>query len=415
MSSKGREAKMKVFVARQPIFNREQQVFAYELLFRSGLENFLNEVNGDLATARVITNGFMLVGIETLTAGKRAFINFTANMLRNEIPTLFPPDLIGVEILENVIPNEKILYVCEKLKNSRYLIILDDFIVGKKKNPLVELADIIKVDFLTTSKKERADLAQRFAGSRIQLLAEKVETLADFREALQLGYSYFQGFFFRRPDIICRTDIPSHRLTYLRMLQELHREEPNFEELTRIVVADISLSYKLLRLVNSAIFGFRSRINSIKQALVILGLQEIKKWIALLALKSLIEDRPEELMVNSVVRARFGEIIAPAIGLQSRSSEFFLMGLFSMIDAFLGCPMEEIIGELPVSNDIKDALTGGENLFGEVYRLITAYERADWNRVTQCSSRLGLEEENISQFFLKSVEWANQLFASVFE
>ncbi len=405
---------MKAFVARQPIFNRQQQVVAYELLFRSGLENFYNEKNGDLATARVITNSFMLVGIETLTAGKRAFINFTANMLLNEIPTLFPPYLIGVEILENVVPNEEILYACEKLKNSRYLLILDDFIVSQKNNPLVELADIIKVDFRTTSKKDRSALAERFAGNRIQLLAEKVETLDEFREALELGYSYFQGFFFCRPDIISRTDIPSHRLTYFRMLQELHREEPNFEELTRIVVADISLSYKLLRLVNSAIFGFRNRITSIKQALVILGLQEIKKWIALLALKSLVEDRPEELMVISVIRARFGENIALAIGLQNRSSEFFLMGLFSMIDAFLGRPMEEIIGELPVSNDIKDALTGVENLLGVVYRLMTAYERADWNRVTQCSSRLGLDEENISEFFLKSVEWANQLFASVF-
>jgi len=406
---------MKVFVARQPIFDRRQRVFAYELLFRSGLENFYHEKNGDFATAKVITNSFMLVGIESLTAGKRAFINFTANMLRNEIPALFPEELIGVEILEDVEPDEKILYACEKLKNSRYLLVLDDFVLSEKKIPLVELADILKVDFLTTSKKERADLAARFAGNRVQLLAEKVETITDFREALQLGYSYFQGYFFCRPDIISRSDIPSHRLTYLRILQELHREEPNFEELTRIVVADISLSYKLLRLVNSAIFGFRSRINSIKQALVILGLQEIKKWVTLLALKAMGDDKPDELMVNSVIRARFGEMIASVIGLQNRSSEFFLMGLFSMIDAFLDRPMAEILGELPISNDIKDALTGGENLLGEVYRLMTAYEKADWNLVTQHSGRLGLEEENVPQFFLKSVEWTNQLFSSVFE
>jgi EAL and modified HD-GYP domain-containing signal transduction protein len=198
-------------------------------------------------------------------------------------------------------------------------------------------------------------------------------------------------------------------------LQELHRTEPDFEHITRIVTADLSLSYKLLRLVNSAVFGFRSRINSIKQALVILGLQEIQKWITLLALSSMGQEKPDELITHSVIRARFGELIATIIGLQNRSSEFFLMGLLSLIDAFLDRPMQEILAELPLSNEIKDALTGRMNLFGEVYRLILAYEKADWIQVNRYSSRLNLKEEKIPKFFLQSVQWANQLFASVFQ
>lgn len=405
---------MEVFIARQPIFDSRQQVCAYELLFRHGLENCYPGVNGDLATARVITNSFMLLGIETLTGGKPAFINFTANIIKNEIPTIFPPDLVGVEILEDVEPDDDLLYACQKLKNSRYLLVLDDFALTEERALLAEMADIIKVDFLATKKKDRAAVAEKFAGSRIRLLAEKVETIDDFQEALELGYSYFQGYFFCRPHIISRKDIPSHRLTYLRILQELHSIEPDFEEITRIVTTDLSLSYKLLRLVNSAIFGFRSRINSIKHALVILGLEEIKKWITLLALSNMGQDKPEELIAHSVVRARFGELISIIIGLQNRSSEFFLMGLLSLIDAFLDRPMEEILAELPLADEIKDALTGRMNLFGEVYRLIVAYEKADWEEVRTYSSRLNLVEEKIPQFFLQSVQWTNQLFASVF-
>jgi EAL and modified HD-GYP domain-containing signal transduction protein len=406
---------MEVFVARQPIFNSRQQVFAYELLFRHGLENYYSGTDGDLATARVITDSFMLFGIEALTGGKPAFINFTANMIKNEIPTIFPPELVGVEILEDVILDEEILYACQKLKNSRYLLALDDFVFDKERAALTEMADIIKVDFLATAKKDRAALAEKFAGSRVKLLAEKVETIDDFQNALELGYTYFQGYFFCRPHIVSRKDIPSHRLTCLRILQELHRTEPDFEHITRIVTADLSLSYKLLRLVNSAVFGFRSRINSIKQALVILGLQEIQKWITLLALSSMGQEKPDELITHSVIRARFGELIATIIGLQNRSSEFFLMGLLSLIDAFLDRPMQEILAELPLSNEIKDALTGRMNLFGEVYRLILAYEKADWIQVNRYSSRLNLKEEKIPKFFLQSVQWANQLFASVFQ
>ncbi|NLW09688.1 MAG: HDOD domain-containing protein [Firmicutes bacterium] len=405
---------MEVYVARQPVFDSRQQVFAYELLFRHGLENCYPGVDGDLATARVITDSFMLLGIDTLTNGKPAFINFTANMIKNEIPTIFPPDLIGVEILEDIELDEDILYACQKLKNSRYLLVLDDFALSGERAALAEMADIIKVDFLATAKEDRAALAEKFAGSRIKLLAEKVETMADFEEALQLGYTYFQGFFFSRPHIISRKDIPSHRLTYLRILQELHSTNPDFEEITRIVTADLSLSYKLLRLVNSAIFGFRCRISSIKHALVILGLEEIKKWITLLALSNMGQDKPDELIVNSVVRARFGELIASIIGLQNRSSEFFLMGLLSLIDAFLDRPMQEILAELPLANEIKDALTGRMNLFGMVYRLILAYEKADWEEVHTYSSRLNVGEEKIPQFFFQSVQWTNQLFASVF-
>ena len=327
---------MEVFVARQPIFNSRQQVFAYELLFRHGLENYYSGTNGDLATARVITDSFMLFGIDTLTGGKPAFINFTANMIKNEIPTIFPPELVGVEILEEIMPDDQILYACQKLKNSRYLLILDDFVLTKERASLAEMADIIKVDFLASSKKGRAALAEKYARSRVRLLAEKVETIDDFQEALELGYSYFQGYFFCRPHIVSRKDIPSHRLTYLRILQELYNTEPDFEQITRIVTTDLSLSYKLLRLVNSAVFGFRSRINSIKQALVILGLQEIQKWITLLALSSMGQDKPDELITHSVIRARFGELIASIIGLQNRSSEFFLMGLLSLIQPAQG-------------------------------------------------------------------------------
>ena len=325
---------MDIFVARQPIFNQQQEVYAYELLYRSGINKFYSCLDGDQASSEVITNSFLLIGLETLTRGKKAFINFTKNLLEDEVAILLPQEHIVIEILQDIEPDEKTLQACKKLKEMGYRLALDDFVYDDKFIPLIELADIIKVDFLTTDEEERGALVQRIGLQKNSFLAEKVETREDFVQAVEMGYSYFQGYFFSKPLIVASRDIPSFKLTYIKILQEIHKPEIDFDQLEKLIKTDVSLSYKLLKFINSLAFGFYSEIRSIKQALTILGEKEIRKWLSLISLQSVGKNKPDELMITALCRARFCELIASRVGLGDRSSDLFLLGMFSVIDAF---------------------------------------------------------------------------------
>ena len=300
---------MKFFVARQPIFNRKEQVIAYELLFRSGDIETYDAEDDDEATVSVISGAFLLLGMDKTTDSKRAFINFTRNLLKRDIVMHLPSQSVVVEILENIEPDEEVVRICTRLKKSGYIIALDDFVFSEKFQHLIELADIIKVDFLVTLGEERGNVITAVNNSHIKFLAEKVETRADFEQAVSLGYSYFQGYFFSKPEILSEKDVPSYKMQYIRILQEIHRTDLDYSRMEEIIKYDVAFSYKLLRYVNSAHFGFRQQVTSVKHALVLLGKRQVEQWISLLILRELGRDRPEEIVVLSVMRAKFGEIL----------------------------------------------------------------------------------------------------------
>lgn len=402
---------MEIYVARQPIFNINQEVFAYELLYRSGVNKFYSSLDGDQASSEVITNSFLLIGLETLTRGKKAFINFTKNLLENDVATLLPNEAIVVEILQDIEPDEKTLNACKKLKELGYLLALDDFSYDEKFLPLVDLIDIIKIDFLKTEKKEREAVIQKIGHrSNVSFLAQKVETRNEYIQAMKMGYSYFQGYFFSKPLILTGKDIPSFKIIYLKILQEINKKELDFDRLEEYIKMDVSLSYKLLKFINSLSFGFKTEIRSIKQALVLLGQKELSKWLSLIALKGIGDNKPDELIITTICRARFCELIAPKVGLKHRSSDLFLMGMFSLIDAFLDQQLSDILAELPISDDIKHALLGGKSRFRDVYELIIAYESGDWERLAAKATKLELEEIEVRESYLSSLDMSNQIF-----
>ncbi|MGI6327404.1 MAG: EAL and HDOD domain-containing protein [Dethiobacteria bacterium] len=401
---------MEIYVARQPIFNRNQEVFAYELLYRSGVNKFYSTLNGDQASFEVITNSFLLIGLETLTRGKKAFINFTKNLLENDVATLLPNEAIVIEILQDIELDEKTLNACRKLKELGYYLALDDFSYNNKLLPLIDLVDIIKVDFLKTQKKEREAIVQRVGKHKIHFLAQKVETRDEFNQALEMGYSYFQGYFFSKPLILSGKDIPSFKLIYLKILQEVNKQDLDFDRIEDYIKMDVSLSYKLLKFINSLSFGFRNEIRSIKQALVLLGQKELSKWLSLIALRGIGDNKPDELIITAICRARFCELIAPRVGLKDRSPDLFLMGMFSLIDAFLDRPLPDILAELPISDDIKLALLGGKSRFKDVYELILAYESGDWEQLAIKTTLLELAEIDVRECYLSALEMSNQIF-----
>ncbi len=401
---------METYIARQPVFDRRQQVYAYELLYRAGENRFYSSLGGDQAVSEVITGSFLLIGLENLTGGKKALINFTGNMLAKNVAALLPRESVIVKVLEES-EGRDLQAACRKLKDEGYLLVVDYAGSDGKVSPLSELADIMRVDFLTAGRKEREAVRLTAATNhKVKFLADKLETREDFEQALKLGYSYFQGYFFSKPITVAGKDIPSYKLTYFRILQEINKPDMDFGRIEKLIKRDVALSYKLLKFINSLSFGFISEIRSIKQALAILGQKGITRWATLLALKSMGANKPDELLVLAVCRGKFCELAAPYVGLKDRSSDLFLLGMFSLIDAFLDRPMAVVMKELPIADDIKGALLGEEGRLRDVYELIVTYEKGDWRNFTRLASKLNLEEKKAAAFYLSSLELANRIF-----
>jgi EAL and modified HD-GYP domain-containing signal transduction protein len=397
------------FVARQPVFDRRLNVFGYELLFRSGSENWFAHADGDAASRRVILNSVSVFGMDSLVGTRRAFVNLTRQALLEEAYTVLPRQRTVLEILETVEPTEEVLTACQRLKQQGYLLALDDFVYRPEFDRLLPLADIIKVDFLVTRGPERHGLAARFPFSPVRLLAEKVETWEDYHEALEAGYSYFQGYFFCKPEVLSRHEIPGSRVRAVEMLRELNQSDTNFERLEELVKREVSLSVKLLHYLNSAVFGWHNRVGSIRQALMLLGTQTLKKWMSLLAMTAVYESRPPELLLTCLLRARFCELLGRAAAISAKEFDIFLVGLLSALDVAMNRPLGEMLEELGTSPEVEGTLLGKETALADVYQLVLAFERGEWPDVATLAAILGIREEQVASLYGQSIKWAEAI------
>ena len=401
---------MDFFIARQPIFDRNKDVFAYELLFRSGPDNYFELRNKQKESGEVVTNSLLYIGLEELTSGKKACINFAHNLLEDDVATVLPSSMMIVEILDEFEPDEQFLAECKKLKDGGYTLAFAVETLQDYTDPIQDLADIIKVDFSETPSPERKEIANKFDSGHIQLLAEKVDTIEDFNQANKLGYTYFQGYFFDKPEFNgSGTAIPEYKINYLRMLQEIHQPEIEYSELENVIRRDLDLTYKLLRFINSSYFGVITEVRSIKQALVLLGFDEIRKWVSLTLLDNLAKDKPSELIRQSILRAKFCEEIAERVGKSEESAEFFLMGMFTAINALINKPMAQILAELPLANDMKVALLGRNNRYRKVLEAVLAYERGDWYQFDHYAKELKLDSSEVPAIYNAALQWVDQV------
>ncbi len=400
---------MDLFIARQPIFTTQQTVYAYELLFRSGAANVFPDVDANHASARVIADSLFTLGLQTLTGGRRAFVNMTRDLLVGDYGLLLPKDETAIEVLEGVAPDAKVIEACGRLKEAGHLIVLDDFTETPETAPLVALADMIKVDFLATRKEQRRALVKRYAPRGIRLLAEKVETQEAFQEAVNLGYTYFQGYFFAKPAVLQAKSVPEFRLTYLTLLQEVVKQDMDFRKVAGIIVRDVTLSYKLLRYINSAFFGLRRAISSISEAVGLLGERELRCWASLLSLASLGANKPAELVVEAALRARFCECLATDTGLEHSREELFLLGMFSLLDAILDRPLDVLLQELPIPSAVKTALLGEASPLRDVLDCVLTYVKGDWDHLSERMDKLGLGEEEVPARYREAVAWVQKV------
>jgi EAL and modified HD-GYP domain-containing signal transduction protein len=393
------------YIARQPILNREQNTHGYELLFRSGPENCFLNTDADMAT--VSTIDFSLLAVSSaLTAGLPAFINCTHNILAQDLITLLPRDRVVVEVLEDVIADEEIIGACDRLRRAGYLIALDDYVPCADTMRLLPFADIVKVDFLATNAARQAAIAADMRRRGIRLLAEKIETREQFDLASQLGYHYFQGYFFCKPQMLTMQDIPCSKLAYIQVLSVANRDYYDVDELERVILREPSLCYRLLRYLNSAAFGLFP-IRSIRHALSLLGQREIQKWVSIVVVIAVAGDRPTELIASTLTRARTCETLSRFCGVDSSAA--FMVGVMSLMDAILDRPMDTVISQLPLTSECKDALRGSTTALGRLLQLATSCERGQWEEVASSASQLGLHEDKIWDAFRDACRWSGDI------
>jgi c-di-GMP-related signal transduction protein len=389
------------------------KVFAYEMLYRSNPANAVFDgTDGDVATSKVINAVFYSPEGAQLLNQKTAFVNFPQSLLVNDVALAIPSRNAVIEILETVKPTPEVISACKRLRHKKYKLALDDIAHSEREHPLAEFANFIKVDFRLASRDECARIAKRYKKGD-NLIAEKVETKEDFEWAAAHGFSYFQGYFFAKPVTSKVSEIPGSKLNFLEILKRIHEPEMNFQELAALIRREPSLSYKVLRAANSALYGARQPARSVEHAMMRVGENEIRKLLSVIVMIDLASDTPNEVTVSALLRARFAELLAFGAGLGSRASELFTLGLFSRLDVLMCRPIKEVIDGIQLSEDIRTALLNpapNGTAISKLWATVLAYEVGNWDEATPLICEIKLHSEIVHSLYSAAVYWADTVF-----
>lgn len=401
---------MDVYIARQPIFDADNQVYGYELLYRSnGQQNNYTGTSGDESTADVVTNAFFGLDVRDIIGGGKAFINFTGNLLKRGVPKMISPDIVVVEVLENQMIDNDLLEACQDLKERGYTLALDDFEYENTFSELFMLGDIVKIDFRTSPKKiEETAYVCRYSNKI--MLAEKIESAEEFEYAKRLGCTFTQGFYFARPTIMAKNSVAPLAMNFMQIMQLVSQPEPEISDIVEVISRDTAMCQRLLRLINSVYFGVKNRVSSISQALVILGLDYLREWVYLMGMQKITLNDNVEMMRTSLVIAKFCRKLALMISsVASDADAFYLMGLLSMLKSCNSNDLEKTLDEFPVTQNIKDGLLGKGGIYSDIFTLAYEYEQGNWECVDKIAAQYNLDTSKISDAFLQCVKESEHL------
>ena len=398
---------MDFYLARQPIFNAHKKLHAYELLYRGYKDYSLAQVSGNKATTSILSSVFLTEGFSVISGAKPCFVNFTEELLLKKIAYSFPKNQVVVEILEDVNPTEEVIEVIRELKSNGYTIALDDFVFEKKLEPLIAIADIIKIDVRLTPTDTILKTLRYLSRFNVKLLAEKVETREELEKATKLGFNYYQGYFFSKPEQVLVKELASIKLTLLNLMAEVARKATTLERLHLIISKDLAISYKLLRFLNSAYFYRLEKVRSVKHAIAYLGEKELRRFLLLVIVSELAMDKPTELVRLSLIRAKFCELLARQSILVDYDLEIFMVGMFSFMDTMLDADMKVVMEKLPVSDAVKDALVNGTGMFAPFLDAVIAYERRQDGQFIEILDELGVDSASVPDLYLEAVKYSN--------
>lgn len=402
---------MDIFLARQPIFDINRKIFGYELLFRNGLENAFPDIDGDTATSSVLSNTFFSFELKEILGEKPGLINFTKNLILNKTPLLFQQRNIIVEVLENIEPEKSIVDALTEINEKGFTIALDDFVYHERFEPLIKLCRIIKFDLMATPLDSLTDIVNEIKSNRnITLLAEKVETYIEFEHAKEMGFKLFQGYFFSKPEILSRRDIPGNIVTKLKLINEFGKPDIELADIETLIKNDVSTSYKLLKFINSAYFKRPNPINTIKGAITFLGVEELRKFINIVVVSDLCEGKPNELIRQSVICARMCEQCGTFIKTGFLGEELFTLGLFSFLDAILDREMDDIMEQIFLSKQMKNALNRKDKTFNNILSIYYIFSKGDWENDFFTKIKGSKIEKQLPYFYFDSIRMANSFF-----
>lgn len=400
------------YVARQPILNREKTLFAYELLFRDGPNNGFPDIDPDEATSRLVSDNFLSVHTK-ISHNAYTFVNFPYKSLINSIPTLIPNQKLVVEILEDCKPTPELLSAVRNMAVQGYKFALDDFIPRPEWKAFLPYVHYIKFDIRIVPIEKARPFIEKLKNTKIVFIAEKVETYEEFEEAKDAGFHLFQGYFFSKPEVLQQKKLEPSMLTVIQLCKEITCHPINYDKVESLVSQDVSLSYKLLTLVNSSV-NVCSKIQSFKQAIVYLGEDRLRKFVSLLAIASSGTDKPQYLYHLCIQTARFCEQLA--VERRAKTTEpgsAFLTGMLCYIDSILDQPLEELLEDIPIDSSVKAALLNYEGDLGQILKLTHAYEQADWQTVAELTDALSLNVEQVATCHDESIQWSAELFSQL--
>ncbi len=400
---------MTLMVGRQPILDQHGVTYGYELLYRGDGDHDFFKISAEEVTSSVINSSFFETEIGSISSGKVSFINFTAQLILDEIWRVVPKHRVVIEFLETIEATPEIIAAAKNMKAADYKIALDDFVYREDLEPLIELADIIKVDIQDNDSATIASFARRFLPKGKIMLAEKVETLQEFKTCRDLGYTLFQGYFFARPSLMPTTSRQDSKTSKLRLMQKIHDPDVDYGELVEVLKADPNLSLKLLKYINSVAMGVRHEITSLRMALALIGLMNFKKWASVLIMASFSDGNPMELLRLTLIRGRFCELLSEAIGQADHSSEYFLVGIFSLLDATLDKPMDVLVKDLPLADEIIETLLGHETRYQQILRI--AYTLESNMEIKTKLDEIGckLDEATVAQINQSAIIWSDEI------
>lgn len=400
---------MAFFSARQPILDLDKRIFGYELLFRSSIENVFPNVDQEKATSKMIEGLQLDLGLDKISAGKLAFINFTEKSILQALPNLLPKTQVVIEILEDVTPSREVYVQLKKLAIEGYILALDDFVHSSEWEPFYKICQIIKVDCKSIEPAELESIKElKTRHPHLKLLAEKVESYDEFMLYKANGFELFQGYFFSKPEVIKSVSLSSSQTILSTLLNEITKPDVNVKEITRIFEIDVAVSFKLLRYTQSPLFQRRKKIENIRQAVVMLGQKELERFIMLLFAATFGEGKPHELIKMSMHRAKFCEQIADKANFKSQVSTAFLVGMLSLVDAMLDADLAELIGKMPLSDDIKEALLRHQGWLAEFVDLCHSLENGDWPKTEIASAKFNVDMEEMLSIYDESRKWAQE-------
>lgn len=400
---------MEIIIARQPILNAHKRLFAYELLYRGSQTSNLDNTNGSRATSSVLTGAFLTEGLSAISGLRPCFVNFTRDLLLRNLPASFPANLLVVEVLEDIPPTPEILAVCKKFKEAGYRLALDDFVYHRSLEPLLALADIVKIDLRLTPLGGLLPTLRHLADHKLKLLAEKVETHQEFDQAQKLGFTYFQGYFFSKPENLRIHEIVSTKLNLVQLLAEASSKSTTVKRLQAIIERDLGLAYKLLRYVNSSYFYRLSKVESVGQAIAYLGEKEMRRFLLLVLIAAICEEKPEELVRLAMVRAKTGEGLALAGKMAAKSEEIFLFCLLSLLDAMLDTSMARICEKLSLGDHLKNGLLHQAGPYAPYLRAIISQEIGDQPACLAALQEIDVSSEDLQQSYLQALAFVEQV------